>query len=385
MDSMVPFPKGKATTRPRLLVQEDAHKNAFRHRAELAQDESLKWSRTLVDNIVTTLNDASIPRHLGNPPARLQGPEAVIASPSPPVSAGIPPPSVPAAAEREAVLVPPPKGESAPSERFATGLPLRKGHDSTQPRILVQEDAHKNAFFHRAEMAQDDSLKLSRTLIDALATRLHDASLEYDVDSPVNFSKVPRFRTAVELDPYENSLDALLVPVPPTHQGTVSDFLANFETELAGSNGPDPFGVGGLLGEIWRRSYPEFVLAISERGGDWSPMSLPPRDKAEIGSVTSWLRTSVGSFTGFIFLFSVHDNDHVLHDCALSNGTCRCRWRQQSRVATAIRRRLGRKSGFFFSGTLARPHGLISSHITSFNRGYKDQRFSLEEESPFPF
>ncbi|KAG8172749.1 hypothetical protein JTE90_024666 [Oedothorax gibbosus] len=59
---------------------------------------------------------------------------------------------------------------------------------------------YRNAFFHRAEMAQDDSLKLSQTLVDALATRLHDANLEYDVDSLVDLSKVQRFRTAVELD-----------------------------------------------------------------------------------------------------------------------------------------------------------------------------------------
>ncbi|KAG8174963.1 hypothetical protein JTE90_002485 [Oedothorax gibbosus] len=34
------------------------------------------------------------------------------------------------------------------------------------------------------------------------------------------------------------------------------------------------------------------------------------------------------------------------------------------------------------SATLGRPPGSICSHITSFSRGYKDQRFSLEEQSP---
>ncbi|KAG8174821.1 hypothetical protein JTE90_002582 [Oedothorax gibbosus] len=114
---------------------------------------------------------------------------------SPPfVTPGVPLSSV----EREVFLAPPtgappppPTGASVPptSERFVTGLPFPKGQATTRPRLRIQEDAHKNAFWHRAELAQEEGLKWSLTLVDTLSIRLHDASLEDHVDSPVDLSR----------------------------------------------------------------------------------------------------------------------------------------------------------------------------------------------------
>ncbi|KAG8174965.1 hypothetical protein JTE90_002487 [Oedothorax gibbosus] len=149
----------------------------------------------------------------------------------------------------------------------------------------------------------------------------------------------------------------------------------------------DPFHKMILAGSdeyIWKRPYPEFVLVLSERGGDWSDV-IAPRDKTEIRGILTWLRTSVASFTGFLFLFSVHDGDHihVLHDCAFSNGTCRCRWRQQSRVAAAIRRRLGRKSIFVRNVGQASWIDLLTYYI--FQQGIQRPALFLGgAESPFP-
>ncbi|KAG8190445.1 hypothetical protein JTE90_009282 [Oedothorax gibbosus] len=77
--------------------------------------------------------------------------------------------------------------DPAVAERFVTGLPFPKGQATTRPRLLV--NAHKNNFFHRGELVLDESLNWSRTLVDTLTTRLHDASLECEVDSPVDLSQ----------------------------------------------------------------------------------------------------------------------------------------------------------------------------------------------------
>lgn len=92
---------------------------------------------------------------------------------------------------------------------------------------------------------------------------------------------------------------------------------------------------------------------------------IAPRDPTEIRSIVAWLRSSVAGFSGHLFAFSIHDGDHihVLHDCAFSNGTCRCQWRQQSRVAASIRRRLGRKSVFVGNVGSSAWHALLTYYL----------------------
>ncbi|KAG8171248.1 hypothetical protein JTE90_023990, partial [Oedothorax gibbosus] len=135
---------------------------------------------------------------------------------------------------------------------------------------------------------------------------------------------------------------------------------------------------------IWRRSYPEFVLLISERGDDWSPMLLPPetRMKLEVSLLGSahLSPASQASFSSTPFTMATTSTSSTIAPFLMEP------------VGAAGGSNLGSllplgddwEENPFLSGTLAKPPGTISSHITSFNRRYKDQRFSLEEQSP-PF
>ncbi|KAG8176088.1 hypothetical protein JTE90_025546 [Oedothorax gibbosus] len=163
-----------------------------------------------------------------------------------------------------------------------------------------------------------------------------------------------------ELDNDENSIDALLDPVPSTDIGPIREFLTSFEGALADGDGSGGQRLGEAVDsfsrpdtEQIRRVYLEEVIPRIHFGPGREKRRLvsdviAPRDPAEIRNIVAWLRSSVAGFSGHLFAFSVHDGNHVhvLHDCAFSNGTCRCQWRQQSRVAASIRRRLGRKSVF---------------------------------------
>ncbi|KAG8173049.1 hypothetical protein JTE90_021788, partial [Oedothorax gibbosus] len=195
----------------------------------------------------------------------------------------------------------------------------------------------------------------------------------------------------------EVPINALLVPIPPADEEAVRSFLADFEETLRGGNGTDDIRVGGSLGELSpadfereRRIYLEEIVSrirlanIGERRRLVSDV-IAPRDANEIGSILAWLGTSVASFTGFLFIYSVHDGNyiHVLHDCSFSNGTCRCRWRQQSRVAASIRRRLGRKSIFVRNVGQASWHDILSYYV--FQQGIQGPTVFLGgTKSPLP-
>ncbi|KAG8173895.1 hypothetical protein JTE90_003074 [Oedothorax gibbosus] len=247
----------------------------------------------------------------------------------------------------------------------------------SQPRQSSIESELANIMQKQAEKSN----KILETLTE------HVKSLSQIKNHQVTPAESARPRT------YGNPIDTLLEPVPSADPEAISNLIAEFEAEIervnlslervGGALGPVPQqDIGRIRGEYFE----EIILrirsaSVGERRRLVSDV-ITPRDPSEIGSILAWLRTSVSSFHGFIFLFCVHDGDHshVLMTAHFPTEPAGAGGANNLESLLPFDEDWERNP--FLSGTLAKPPGSICSHITCFRKGYKEQKFSLEESGP---
>lgn len=93
--------------------------------------------------------------------------------------------------------------------------------------------------------------------------------------------------------------------------------------------------VGKYVRGILRQNIPLTKRYVS----DVIPVPVPEQR----GRVRRWLASKGSTYPGGLYLWvDEGDHFHVIHDCAYSNGSCRCAWSQEAIIRRNVRRPLRR-------------------------------------------